>query len=35
MVTGYVYEEEVVENGYFFYSEYDITIKLTINSIWY
>ena len=31
---GYVYEEGVVENGYFFYPEYGIAIKLITNSIW-
>ena len=32
---GYIYEKEVVENGYFFYPEFGIAIKLTTNSIWY
>ncbi|RIA82191.1 hypothetical protein C1645_835766 [Glomus cerebriforme] len=32
---GYIYEERIVKNGYFFYPEYGIAIEITSNSIWY
>jgi len=31
---GYVYEEGLVNEGYFFYPEYGIAIELTSNTIW-
>jgi hypothetical protein len=32
--VGYVYDEGIVEEGYFFYPEYGIAIELASNSIW-
>ena len=32
---GFVYEEEVVKKGIFFYPDYDVTIEMLSNSIWY
>lgn len=31
---GYVYDEGIVENGYFFYPEYGIAIEMSSNSMW-
>ena len=31
---GFVYEDGPVNDGYFFYPEYGVAIKLTSNSIW-
>lgn len=31
---GYVFEEGIVHDGYFFYPEYGIAIEMTTNSIW-
>jgi len=31
---GYVYEEGIVSEGYFFYPEYGVAIEMTSNSIW-
>jgi uncharacterized protein YlbG (UPF0298 family) len=32
--VGYVYDEGIVKEGYFFYPEYGIAIELVSNSIW-
>ncbi len=32
--VGYVFETGTVNEGYFFYPEYGIAIKLTSNSVW-
>ena len=31
---GYVYEEGIVSEGYFFYPEYGVAIEMTSNSMW-
>ena len=32
--VGYVYEEGIVKDGFFFYPEYGIAIEMSSNSIW-
>src|SRR6266498_360349 len=32
---GFVYKEEVVKKGIFFYSDYSVAIEMSSNSIWY
>ncbi len=32
---GFVYEEEVVKKGIFFYPDYSVAIEMSSNSIWY
>jgi hypothetical protein len=34
VAVGYVYEEGIVKEGYFFYPEYGVAIEMTSNSIW-
>lgn len=34
VAVGYVYEEGIVKEGYFFYPEFGVAIEMTSNSVW-